>query len=49
MKFVGLYILIPRVTGLQDFHFVRSYAACLNRHRKMVHYFVVLGLFFVLP
>ena len=51
--FVALYILIPRVTGLQDFHFVPSYAACLNRHlsnfEKMVHYFVVLGLFFVLP
>ena len=51
--FVPLYILIPRVTGLQDFHFVPSYAACLNRHLsnfgKMVHYFVVLGLFFVLP
>ena len=51
--FVALYILIPRVTGLQDFHFVPSYAACLNRHLsnfgKMVHYFVVLGLFFVLP
>ena len=51
--FVALYILIPRVTGLQDFHFVPSYAACLNSHLsnfgKMVHYFVVLGLFFVLP
>ena len=52
--FVALYILIPRVTGLQDFRFVPSYAACLNKHLmsnfgKMVHYFVVLGLFFVLP
>ena len=53
--FVALYILIPRVTGLQDFHFVPSYAACLNRHLstsnfgKIVHYFVVLGLFFALP
>ena len=52
-SFVALYILIPRVTGLQDFHFVPSYAACLNRHLsnfgKMVHYIVVLVLFFVLP
>ena len=53
--FVALYILLPRVTGLQDFHFVPSYAACLNRHLsmrnfgKIVHYFVVLGLFFALP
>ena len=30
--FVALYILIPRVTVLQDFHFVPSYAACLNSH-----------------
>ena len=43
------------MTGLQDFHFVPSYAACLNRHLstsnfgKIVHYFVVLGLFFALP
>ena len=51
--FVALYILIPRLTGLQEFYFVPSYAACLNRHLsnfgKMLHYFVVLGLFFVLP
>ena len=30
--FVALYILIPRLTGLQDFHFVPNYAACLNSH-----------------
>ena len=51
--FVALYILIPRLTGLQDFHFVPSYAACLNSHLsnfgKILHYIVVLGLFFVLP
>ena len=51
--FVALYILIPRLTGLQEFYFVPSYAACLNRHLtnfgKMLHYLVVLGLFFVLP
>ena len=48
-----LYILIPRLTGLQDFHFVPNYAACLNSHLsnfgKMLHYIVVLVLFFVLP
>ena len=51
--FVALYILIPRLTGLQDFHFVPNYAACLNSHLsnfgKILHYIVVLGLFFVLP
>ena len=52
--FVALYILIPRLTGLQEFYFVPSYAACLNRPHssnfgKTLHYLVVLGLFFVLP
>ena len=51
--FVALYILIPRLTGLQEFYFVPSYAACLNRHLsnfgKKLHYLVVLGLFFALP
>ena len=28
--FVALFILIPRLTVLQDFHFVPNYAACLN-------------------
>ena len=52
-KFVALFILIPRLTGLQDFHFVPNYAACLNSHLsnfgKILHYIVVLVLFFVLP
>ena len=51
--FVACYILIPRFTGLQGFHFVPGYAACLNKHlsnfSKMVHYFVVIVLFFLLP
>ena len=51
--FVALFILIPRLTGLQDFHFVPNYAACLNSHLsnfgKILHYIVVLVLFFVLP
>ena len=48
--FVALYTLIPRLTGLQDFHFVPSYAACLNSHLsnfgKILHYIVVLVFFF---
>ena len=51
--FVACYILISRFTGLQGFHFVPGYAACLNKHlskfSKMVHYFVVIVLFFLLP
>ena len=51
--FIACYILFPRLTGLQEFHFVPGYAACLNRHLSkfgnMLHYFVVVGLFFLLP
>ena len=51
--FVALCILIPRLTGLQEFYFVPSYAVCLNRQMsdlgKLLHYIVVLGLFFALP
>ena len=51
--FVICYVLIPSLTGLQGFHFVSGYAACLNKHLSkfglMLHYFVVVGLFFLLP
>ena len=51
--FVALCILIPRLTGLQEFYFVPSYAVCLNRQMsdlgKILHYIVVLDLFFALP
>ena len=51
--FIACYILIPRLTGLQEFQFVPGYAACLNRHLSkfgnMLHYFVVVGLFFLFP
>lgn len=51
--FVACYILIPRVKGLQGYHFVPGYAACLTKHLsdfgKMVHYFIVVVLFFLLP
>ena len=39
--FVACYILIVRLTGLQEFHFVPGYAACMNVHLrefgKIVH------------
>lgn len=51
--FIASYILIMRLTGLQGFHFVPGYAACLNVHlnrfAKIVHYFVVIVLFVALP
>ena len=50
--FVALYILISRLTGLQEFRFVPGYAACLNetlsKSGRVVHYFVVIGLFLIL-
>lgn len=51
--FIACYILITRLTGLQGFSFVPGYAVCLNQHLNkvatIIHYFFVLGLFFVLP
>ena len=51
--FVACYILIARLTGLQEFHFVPGYAACMNvdlrKFCKIVHYFLVVGLFFTVP
>ena len=50
--FVTSYIWIMRLAGLQGFYFHPGYAACLNEHLnssgRIVHYFVVVGLFFVL-
>ena len=51
--FVTSYICITRLSGLQGFYFHPGYAACLNEHlnnsARIIHYFVVIGLFFVLP
>ena len=51
--FVTSYIWIMRLAGLQGFYFNPGYAACLNEHlnnfARIVHYFVVIGLFFALP
>ena len=50
---IACYTLIMRLTGLQGSYFVPGYAACLNKHlnnfAKIIHYFVVAGLFFILP
>ena len=51
--FVICYILVTSLTGLQGFHFVPGYAGCLNKHLSrfgtMFHFFVVVGLLFLLP
>ena len=51
--FVTFYILIPRLTGLQDFGFEPGYAACLSKQLSklgtIVHYSFTVGLFLILP
>lgn len=51
--FVICYVLIPGLAGLQGFHFVPGYAACLSKHLSklgiILHYLVVVGLFFLCP
>ena len=50
---VAFYILFVRLTDLQAFRFVPGYAVCLNVHLSevvtIIHYFIVVGLFFMLP
>lgn len=51
--FVACYTLIPRLAGLQAYEFVPGYAQCsiahLSEAGKMIHYGIVLTLFFLLP
>ena len=52
--FLAFYlILVTFITGLQEFRFVPDYSACLNVHlnqlSSIIHYIVVIGLFFSLP
>ena len=51
--FVACYVLVPRLTGLQGFEFVPGYAQCSLAHfsesGKMIHYGIVLTLFFLFP
>ena len=50
---VACYILVPKLTGLQDYVLVPGYALCvpahLNQTGKVVHYAIVLGFFFLTP
>ncbi len=50
---VACYNLVPRLAGLQDYKFVPGYAQCsiahLSESGKMIHYGIVVTLFFLLP
>ena len=51
---VALYLIVMTSrSGLQEFHFGKVYGLCQNVHLSkvgsIVHYFVVIGLFFILP
>ena len=51
--FVASYSLVPRLFGLQAYEFVPGYAQCSIAHLseigKMIHYGIVLTLFFITP
>ena len=51
--FVACYTLVPRLLGLQAWEFVPGYAQCsiahLSKSGKMIHYSIVLTLFFLTP
>jgi len=51
--FVACYTVVPRLAGLQAFEFVPGYAQCsiahLSESGKMIHYGIVLTLFFLTP
>lgn len=50
---VACYTVVPRLAGLQAFEFVPGYAQCsiahLSESGKMIHYGIVLTLFFLTP
>lgn len=52
-SFVACYTVVPRLLGLQAYEFVPGYAQCsiahLSESGKMIHYGIVLTLFFLLP
>ena len=52
-SFVAGYTLVPRLLGLQAYEFVPGYAQCsiahLSESGKMIHYGIVVTLFFLLP
>ena len=51
--FVACYTVVPRLVGLQAYEFVPGYAQCsiahLSESGKLIHYGIVLTLFFLTP
>ena len=49
--FVACYVAVPRLAGLQAYEFIPGYAQCslahLSERGKMIHYAIVLTLFFL--
>ena len=50
---VACYAAVPRLAGLQAFKFIPGYALCSHSHlsesTKMIHYIIVVTLFFLTP
>ena len=51
--FIACYVTVPKLAGLQDYAFIPGYALCdvvhLSENGKMIHYTIVLSLFFLTP
>ncbi|CAH3166367.1 unnamed protein product [Porites lobata] len=51
--FIACYIAVPKLAGLQDFAFIPGYAGCavahLSESGKIIHYTIVISLFFLTP
>ncbi|XP_073250633.1 melatonin receptor type 1A-like [Porites lutea] len=51
--FIACYIAVPKLAGLQDYAFIPGYALCavahLSESGKIIHYTIVISLFFLTP
>ena len=51
--FLFLYLLVGRLTGWNKFQFIPGYAVCsiafFRNENRIIHYFLVFGILFVLP
>ena len=51
--FIACYSAVPKLAGLQDYAFIPGYALCdvvhLSESGKIIHYTIVLSLFFLTP
>ena len=51
--FLSLYLLVGRLTGWNKFQFIPGYAVCsiafVKNENRIIHYFLMFGILFVLP